>query len=73
MNKAERKRTNVEINPEKRLLNTKEAASYLGVGTKRARKYCEQIGALRRFGARSVLFDRAVIDRALDAGRTYTA
>lgn len=65
--RAARTRTNVEINPGKRLLNTREAATYLGVGLKKARDYCEEIGAVKRFG-KSVLFDKAVIDKALSRG-----
>lgn len=52
---------------EKRLLTTREAAAYLNIGTYRARHYCEEIGAMRRFGT-SVLFDRVAIDRAISNG-----
>ena len=65
--RATRTRTNVEINPGKRLLSTREAATYLGVGLKKARDYCEKVGAVRRFG-KSILFDRVIIDQALNRG-----
>lgn len=50
---------------EKRLLSESEARAYIGLGRNRCREYCIQIGAVRRIGRR-VLYDRAVIDRALD-------
>lgn len=50
---------------EKRLLNIKEVCSYIGVGQTQARKYMDKIGATKQFGRR-VLFDKNVIDSALD-------
>lgn len=50
----------------KRLLNIEEACRYVSMGRNNTRAWCEEIGALRRFG-KSVRFDRAVIDGALDA------
>lgn len=49
----------------KRLLNAKEICIYIGMGKNQARKYMDKIGATRRFGGR-VLFDKNVIDKALD-------
>lgn len=50
----------------KRMLSIKEAAAYCGLGINRTREWMDVIGATRHFGAR-VLFDRNVIDAALDA------
>lgn len=50
---------------EKRLLSIEEAAQYIGQGINRTRTYMEEIGAVRKMGRR-VLFDRNVIDAALD-------
>lgn len=49
---------------EKRLLNIKGVCSYIGIGQTYARKYMEEIGAIRRFGRR-VLYDKKVIDNAI--------
>lgn len=51
---------------EKRLLNIQEVCAYTGQGQTRARQYMDEIGATRKFGGR-VLFDKKVIDAALDA------
>lgn len=59
------KRTNIE-NSEKRLFSLEEAAQYIGQGLNRTRTYMEEIGAVRKMGKR-VLFDRCVIDEALDS------
>ncbi len=58
-------RINTMAVSEKRLLTLQEAAQYIGLGTRRAREFMDQIGAVRKFGSR-VLFDKAVIDAALD-------
>ena len=50
---------------EKRLFSLEEAAQYIGRGKTMTRKYMEEIGASRKMGSR-VLFDRVVIDAALD-------
>lgn len=50
---------------DKRLLDAREASIYTSMGRHGCRAFCEQIGAVRRIGGR-VLFDRAVIDKALD-------
>lgn len=52
---------------EKRLLNIKEVCTYTGIGQTQARKYMEEIGAVRHFGRR-VLFDKNVIDQAISTG-----
>ena len=49
----------------RRLLNIMEASAYIGQGRNSARRYFDEIGATRKFGRR-VLFDRKVIDNALD-------
>lgn len=51
---------------DKRLLDIKEVCSYIGQGQTRARQYMDEIGATRKFGGR-VLFDKNVIDKALDS------
>ena len=50
---------------EKRLLNIQEVSAYIGLGTVRARAYMDEIGAVKKFGRR-VLFDKTVIDSALN-------
>lgn len=50
---------------EKRLLSAREAAAYIGQGTTNARVWLESIGARRNFGRR-VVYDKVVIDRAID-------
>lgn len=51
---------------DKRLLDIKEVCAYIGQGQTRARQYMDEIGATRKFGSR-VLFDKNVIDKALDS------
>ena len=50
---------------DKRMLNIKEVCIYTGMGQTRARQYMDTIGATKPFGRR-VLFDKYVIDSALD-------
>lgn len=50
---------------EKRLLNIKEVCAYIGLGQTQARRYMDEIKATRTFGRR-VLFDKTVIDAALN-------
>lgn len=50
---------------DKRMLNIKEVCIYTGMGQTRARQYMDTIGATKQFGRR-VLFDKYVIDSALD-------
>lgn len=52
----------------KRLLQEPEMKLYVGLGRNRAREFCESIGATVRIGRR-VLYDKTVIDAALDAMR----
>lgn len=56
----------VENIRDKRLLDIKEVCTYIGQGQTRARQYMDEIGATRKFGART-LFDKVVIDKALDS------
>lgn len=60
-----RARTNENNISNKRLLDTREACSYIGMGRINTRRFMDEIGATRRFGKR-VLFDRTVIDEALN-------
>lgn len=50
----------------KRLLQEPEMKLYIGLGRNKAREFCESIGATVRIGRR-VLYDKAVIDAAIDA------
>lgn len=50
---------------EKRMLSIKEVCKYIGQGETKTRIYMDVIGATRKFGRR-VLFDKTVIDAALD-------
>ena len=49
----------------KRLLDTREAATYCGVGIGTMREFGKKCGAIRRFGRR-LLFDRLTLDQAID-------
>ncbi len=49
----------------KRLLNVDEVKFFTGLGRDAARRFCDQIGATRKFGSR-VLFDKELIAAALD-------
>ncbi len=49
----------------KRMLGIEEAAKYVGLGKVVTRAWMDEIGATRKFGRR-VLFDKVIIDRALD-------
>lgn len=49
----------------KRLLDAVEICTYTGLGRCAARALMDEIGATRKFGRR-VLFDKTVIDVALD-------
>lgn len=55
-----------------RLLSLTEAQLYCGLGKNSTRKWCEEIGAVRKIGSR-VLFDRNVIDNAINAGEVITS
>lgn len=54
------------IEAEKRLINTEEAAAYIGMGISKTREIMETIGAKRRIGRR-VVYDKVVIDQWLDS------
>lgn len=60
-----RKRTAVGTFEGVRMLSTDEGVAYSGLGRSTFRKWADEIGATRKIGAR-VLFDRLVIDKALD-------
>lgn len=49
----------------KRLLNVAEMLKYTGLGRTSGLAWCKKIGALRHIGSRA-LYDRAVIDKAID-------
>ena len=49
----------------KRMLSAKEAREYCGIGRMSLEKFAAEIGATFRIGRR-VLYDRTVIDKALD-------
>lgn len=51
--------------PAPRLLSITELTRYTGLGRTKAREWAEEIGAVRKIGARA-LYDRYVIDAALD-------
>ena len=50
---------------EVRLIGINELASYLGIGRNSAIRFGEESGAVRRIGRRT-LYDRRIIDRAID-------
>lgn len=50
----------------KRLLSVEEACGYIGLGKSAAKLYLDKIGAKRKIGRR-VLYDKTVIDAALNA------
>ena len=56
---------NKETTDCKRLLDITELAQYIGMGKTYSRKWADEIGAVKHFGRR-VLFDRNVVDSALD-------
>lgn len=60
-----RKRIENRTTTEKRLLSIGEVCTYLGVGQAQARKYMDEIGAVKKFGRR-VVFDKLIIDTALN-------
>lgn len=55
-----------QTNGNGRLLNIKEAAELLGMGTTSARAWLDEAGATRKISTRIVRYDRTVIDKALD-------
>lgn len=61
-----RKRIDNGTLAEKRLLSIGEVCTYIGVGQAQARRYMDEIGAVKKFGRR-VLFDKKIIDSALNS------
>ncbi len=59
------KRKNIMDVSEKRMLTASEAEGYTGLGRNTLRHWAESIGAVRKIGTR-VLFDKYVIDKAMD-------
>lgn len=55
-----------------RLLSLSEAQMYCGLGRTTTRKWCEEIGAVRRIGSR-VLYDRNTIDAAINSAAVADA
>ena len=51
---------------EVRMLSRAAGAAYTGLGLNNFTKWAREIGAEKRFGIRRVLYDKRVIDRALD-------
>jgi len=47
-------------------LTIEQTCEYLNMGRAFCMKWCEEIGALRRFTARQVRVDKAVLDRAIE-------
>ncbi len=50
----------------KRMLSEKEAQEYIGLKRVKCREFGESIGCVKRIGRR-VLYDRFIIDKALDS------
>ena len=50
---------------DKRMLTVTEFAQYMSIGTKMARKYADQIGAVRKFGS-NVRVDKNKVDQYLN-------
>ena len=48
-----------------RMLSEKEAQTYIGLKRGKTREFGEKVGAIKRIGRR-VLYDRVVLDAALD-------
>ena len=65
--KKERKSMNTsETKVAPRLLSIAQLSQYTGLGKTKARTWADEIGAVRKIGTRT-LFDRQVIDAALDS------
>jgi len=48
-----------------RMLTIDQASAYTGLGRCTCRKWCEEIGAVRKFG-NMVRIDKVIVDKALD-------
>lgn len=55
----------------KRLLNVSELCNYIGMGKSRGVGWAKGIGAAKRIGRR-VLFDRYIVDKAIEECNIYT-
>lgn len=55
-----------------RLMSLSEAQMYCGLGRNTTRKWCEEIGAVRRIGSR-VLYDRNTIDAVINGAAVVEA
>ena len=55
----------MKMNYDKRLLSIDEASQYIGRSWLTTRKFCDAIGATRKFGTR-LLFDKKIIDERID-------
>lgn len=49
-----------------RLLTTREAADYVGIGVQTFKKWADEIGATKHIGNRILRYDVEVIDKAID-------
>ena len=54
----------------KRMLSEKEAQEYLGLKRVKCREFGEKYKAIKHIGSR-VLYDRVVLDEALDSGNAF--
>lgn len=55
----------INLEFEIRMLDVKQLANYMGIGTSNARIVGEEMGALKRIGRR-VLYDKKIVDKYLD-------
>lgn len=55
----------VNVDMEKRMMDVDALCAYISMGKTKAREFGEQCGAKRNIGKR-VLYDKRVIDKALD-------
>lgn len=60
-----KKRNNIAVIGEKRLLDISETCAYLGLGRNKATELARAIGAERKVGRRC-LYDKVAIDRHFD-------
>ena len=59
-----------ELNADTRLFDVTQGCSYTQLGRSTFVKWCESIGAVRRFGS-LVRYDKKVIDAALDSAEFH--
>ena len=62
--------TTEQLYANKRMLDGEELCNYLGLGRNRARDFAKSLGADRHYGRR-VVYDRVIIDRAIDSGHQW--